>query len=119
MINMISQLVPQPVAGTGPPLTADRKLPEAVAAGEKSPEKAHPEVQGGSNKAPAEELTGALNQLNGYMEETHRSLRFSIDDDSGRTVVGPGMQPDNRRTGNRQRQRERGNAICSGGQNRL
>jgi flagellar protein FlaG len=87
MINMISQLVPQPVAGTGPPLTADRKLPEAVAAGEKSPEKAHPEVQGGSNKAPAEELTGALNQLNGYMEEMHRSLRFSIDDDSGRTVV--------------------------------
>ena len=87
MINMISQLVPQPVAGTGPPLTADRKLPEAAVAGEKSHEKTLADVQAGSNKTSAEELTGALNQLNGYMEETHRSLRFSIDDDSGRTVV--------------------------------
>ena len=33
------------------------------------------------------ELTGALDQLNGYLEETHRGLRFSIDDDSGRTIV--------------------------------
>ena len=88
MINMISQLVPQPVAGTGPPLTADRKLPEAAVVRNKSQDEVFPEDQRVSNKeAPAEELAGAINQLNGYMEETHRSLRFSIDDDSGRTVV--------------------------------
>lgn len=87
MINMISQLVPQPGAGSSTTLTADRKSPEAAVTGGKSPEKTLPEVPGGSNKAPAEELTGAVNQLNGYLEETHRSLRFSIDDDSGRTIV--------------------------------
>lgn len=87
MINMISQLVPQTGAGAGPSLTADRKLPEAVVTGEKTHEKSYPGVPDRSNKAPAEELARAVNQLNGYMEETHRSLRFSVDDDSGRTIV--------------------------------
>ena len=87
MINMISQLVPQPVAAAGSTLTAGRKMPETAVAAEKSHESMLPEVQHGSDNAPAEQLSGAVNQLNGYMEETHRSLRFSIDDDSGRTVV--------------------------------
>ena len=87
MINMISQLVPQPGAGAGPSLTADRKLPEAAVTGEKTHEKSHPEATDSSSKAPAEELAGAVNLLNGHMQEMHRSLRFSVDDDSGRTVV--------------------------------
>jgi flagellar protein FlaG len=87
MINMISQLVSQQGAGPNAPLTADRKLPEAADAGDKSRDNSLPEVQEGRHKAPAEELTGAVNQLNGYLEETHRGLRFSIDDDSGRTIV--------------------------------
>ena len=87
MINMSSLLVPQPGAGGSTSSTADRKLPEAVVARNESRDEVHPDDQRVSNKAPAEELTGAVNQLNGYMEETHRSLRFSIDDDSGRTVV--------------------------------
>ena len=33
------------------------------------------------------ELTGAIDQLNGYLEETQRGLRFSMDEDSGRTIV--------------------------------
>jgi len=87
MINMISQLVSQQGAAPNASLTADRKLPEAAVAGDQSLDKPLPEVQGGSNKAPAEELTGVVSQLNGYLEETHRGLRFSIDDDSGRTIV--------------------------------
>lgn len=87
MINMISQLVHQPGAGAHAPLTANRKLPEAVVAGNKSQEEALPEVQGGMDAPSFAELTGALDQLNGYLEETHRGLRFSIDDDSGRTIV--------------------------------
>ena len=87
MINMISQMVPQQGTGAHTPLTANRKSPETVVAENKSQEAASQEVQRGSNQAPAEELAGVVNQLNGYMEETHRGLRFSIDDDSGRTIV--------------------------------
>jgi len=87
MINMISQLVPQQGTGSHAPLTANRKLPEAVVAENTSREEALPEVQGGMDVPSVTELTGALDQLNGYLEETHRGLRFSIDDDSGRTIV--------------------------------
>jgi len=87
MINMISQLVPQQGTGSHAPLTTNRKLPEAVIAENKSREEALPEVQAGMDGPSVAELTGALDQLNGYLEETHRGLRFSIDDDSGRTVV--------------------------------
>jgi flagellar protein FlaG len=87
MIDMNSRLVPQQLLGVNASLTDGRKLPEAAVAGNKSQEDALPEVQGGRNTAPAEKLTGAISQLNGYLEETHRGLRFSIDDDSGRTIV--------------------------------
>ena len=87
MISMISQLVPQQGAGAHTPLTANRKLPEAVVAENKSRDEALPEIQGGMDAPSIAELTGTLDQLNGYMEETHRGLRFSIDDDSGRTIV--------------------------------
>jgi flagellar protein FlaG len=87
MIHMISQLVPQQGTGANAPLTANRKLPEAVVAGNTSREAVLPEVQGGMDVPSVAELTGALDQLNGYLEETHRGLRFSIDDDSGRTIV--------------------------------
>jgi flagellar protein FlaG len=87
MIDMISQLVPQQGAGAHAPLTVNRKLPEAVVAENKSREETTPEVQGGMDTQSVAELTGALDQLNGYLEETHRGLRFSIDDNSGRTVV--------------------------------
>jgi flagellar protein FlaG len=87
MIHMISQLVPQQGTGANAPLTANRKLPEAVVAENTSREAVLPEVQGGMDVPSVAELTGALGQLNGYLEETHRGLRFSIDDDSGRTIV--------------------------------
>ena len=87
MINMISQLVPQQGTGANAPSLAGRKLPEVIVAGNESREAVLPEVHGGRNTAPLEELAGAVNQLNGYLEETHRSLRFSIDDVSGRTIV--------------------------------
>ena len=87
MINMISQLVPQQGTVANGLLTAGRRLPEAVVAESKPQEAVLAEVQGGRNTAPLEELAGVVNQLNGYLEETHRSLRFSIDDDSGRTIV--------------------------------
>jgi flagellar protein FlaG len=87
MIHMISQLVPQQGTGANAPLTANRKLPEAVVAENTSREAVLPEVQGGMDVPSVAELTGALDQLNGYLEETHRGLRFSIDDDSGRTIV--------------------------------
>ena len=87
MINMISQLVPQQGTGAHAPLTDNRKLPEAVVAENASQEEVLPEVQGGMDVASVEELTGAVDQLNGYLEETHRGLRFSIDDNSGRTIV--------------------------------
>jgi flagellar protein FlaG len=87
MINMISQLVPQQGTGAHTPLTANRKLPEAVVAENKSRKEAIPEIQGGMESPSVAELTGALDQLNGYMEETQRGLRFSMDDVSGRTIV--------------------------------
>ena len=87
MNNMISQLVPQQVTGAHAPLTASRQLPEAVVAENKSREEMFPEVQGGMDTQSVAELTGAVNQLNGYMEETHRGLRFSVDENSGRTIV--------------------------------
>ncbi|MEA2094768.1 MAG: flagellar protein FlaG [Pseudomonadota bacterium] len=87
MTNMISQLVPQQGTGAHAPLTANRKLPEAVVAENKSREETIPKVQGGMDTQSVAELTGALDQLNGYLEETHRGLRFSIDNNSGRTVV--------------------------------
>ena len=86
MINMNSQLVPQQVTGANAPLTEGRQLPEVVIAGNKSRQESIPDVLGGMNVSP-EELTAAVNQLNGYLEATHHGLRFSIDDDSGRTVV--------------------------------
>ena len=87
MINMVSQLVPQQGTGAHTPLTANRKLPEAVVAENKSRKETIPEVQGGMDTPSVAELTGALDRLNGYMEETQRGLRFSIDDDSGRTII--------------------------------
>ena len=87
MISMISQLGPQQGTGAHTPLTAHRKLPEAVIAENKSREETIPEVQGGMDTPSVAELTGALDQLNGYMEETQRGLRFSMDDDSGRTII--------------------------------
>ena len=87
MINMISQLVPQQGAGANASLTANRKIPVVVVAENKSQGEAIPEVQGGKDAQSVAELAGAVNQLNGYLEETQRGLRFSIDDDSGRTIV--------------------------------
>jgi len=87
MINMISQLIPQQGSGVDTSLIASRQLPKVVVAENKSQEEAIPEVQGGIDKQSVEELTGVVDQLNGYLEGTHRSLRFSIDDDSGRTIV--------------------------------
>ena len=87
MINMISQLVPQQGTEVQAPLTAGRKLPAAVVAGNESREEIIPKVQGGMDAPSVAELTGAIDQLNGYLQETHRGLRFSIDDSSGRTIV--------------------------------
>jgi flagellar protein FlaG len=87
MIDMISQLVPQQGTGAHAPLTAGRKLPEVVVAKNESREETLPEVQGGMDAPSVAELTGALDQLNGYLQETQRGLRFSIDDVSGRTIV--------------------------------
>jgi flagellar protein FlaG len=87
MINIISQLVPQQGTGANASLSAGRKLPEAVVAGDKPREEAIPAVQGGMDTQSVADLTGALDQINGYLESTHRGLRFSIDDDSGRTIV--------------------------------
>jgi len=87
MINMISQLVPQQGAGAHAPLTANRKLPAAVVAVGESQQEALPEVQGGMDLASREELSGAIDQLNGYLDETQHGLRFSIDENSGRTIV--------------------------------
>jgi len=84
---MISQLVPQQGAGANASLTANRKIPVVVVAENKSQEEAIPEVQGGKDAQSVAELAGAVNRLNGYLEETQRGLRFSIDDDSGRTIV--------------------------------
>ena len=87
MINIISQLVPQQGTGAHAPSTANRKLPEAVVAENKSREETIPEVQRGMDTQSVAELTGAIDQLNGYLEATQRGLHFSIDDDSGRTIV--------------------------------
>ena len=87
MTSMISQLVPQQGIGGNATLTASRRLPEAVTAGITSQQEVVPEVQGNTDTPSLEELTGAVNQLNGYLEEAHRGLRFTIDDDSGRTIV--------------------------------
>ena len=87
MINMNSQLVTQQGMGVNATLTASRKLPQAVVAENTSREEIITEVQGGMDTQSVEELTEAVNQLNGYLEETHRGLRFNIDDDSGRTIV--------------------------------
>ena len=87
MTDMISQLVPQQGAGANAPLLAGRKLPEVIVAGNKSREAVLPEVQGGTDLSSVEELAGAVDQLNEYLEATHRGLRFSIDDISGRTIV--------------------------------
>ena len=38
-------------------------------------------------EASAEELEGAVEQLNGFMQSIKRELHFSIDDESGRTVI--------------------------------
>ena len=87
MTDMISQLVPQQVTGANAPLIANQKLPVVIVAENNAREAASPEVQGGMDTRSAAELTGVIDQLNGSMEETQRSLRFSIDDDSGRTIV--------------------------------
>ncbi|MGB5180269.1 MAG: flagellar protein FlaG [Gammaproteobacteria bacterium] len=87
MTNMISQLVPQQGIGGNATLPASRHVPKAVISGSTSQQEVIPEVQGGMDTPSLEELTGAVNQLNGYLEEAHRGLRFSIDDDSGRTIV--------------------------------
>jgi flagellar protein FlaG len=87
MTSMISQLVPQQGAVANGSLTAGRRLPEAVGAESKPREKVIPDIQVGMDVPSLEELTGAVNQLNGYLEETQRGLRFSIDDNSGRTIV--------------------------------
>lgn len=87
MIRMTSQLVPPQGAGANALMMAGQKLPNAIVSGNTSRQDAILETQGGLGVPSREELTGAINQLNGYLEETHRGLRFSIDDDSGRTVV--------------------------------
>jgi flagellar protein FlaG len=87
MINMISRLVPQQEAGADAQLMASRQLPEVVVAENEPKKEAISDVQGGIGLPSVEELTGAVEQLNGYLEGTHRGLRFSIDDDSGRTIV--------------------------------
>ena len=87
MINMMSQLVPQQGAGANASFMASQKLPGTEIAGNKPQQQVLPEVQGGMDAQSVDELTGMVNQLNEYMEEAHRGLRFSVDDDSGRTVV--------------------------------
>ena len=89
MINMISQLVPQPQQGTGAnaSLTANQRLPVAVVTVGESRQEVLPEVQGGMDLPSREELSGAIDQLNGYLDETQHGLRFSVDENSGRTIV--------------------------------
>ncbi|MGB5719012.1 MAG: flagellar protein FlaG [Gammaproteobacteria bacterium] len=87
MINMTSQLVPQQGAGANTTFIANRKLPESGITGNESRKETITEVNGGLDTRSVDELAVAVNQLNGYMEETQRGLRFSIDDDSGRTIV--------------------------------
>jgi flagellar protein FlaG len=87
MINMISQPVPHQGVGTNSPSTTSREFPTAVVPGDKTREEPIPDVQVGLDRSSVEELAGAVSQLNEYLEETHRSLRFSIDEDSGRTIT--------------------------------
>jgi len=87
MINMITQLVPQQGTGIRIPQTANRKQVVAVFAENNSPEKVNTGVQGGMDTMSVEQLTQVVDQLNGFLEETQRGLRFSIDENSGRTVV--------------------------------
>ena len=87
MINMTSQLVPQQGAGASATFTANRKLPESGVTGSVPRKETITDVNGGPDTRSVDDLAGVVNQLNGYMEETQRGLRFSIDDDSGRTIV--------------------------------
>lgn len=87
MIDMNSRLVPQQLFGANASLTANRKLPETVSTGKTSQQEATPAVESGMDTASLEKLAAAVNQLNGFLEETQRGLRFSMDDDSGRTIV--------------------------------
>lgn len=46
-----------------------------------------PPVAGAAVSVDAEQLTQALGSLSGYVQNLQRNLEFSIDEDSGRTVV--------------------------------
>lgn len=87
MIDMNSRLVPQQLSGVNASLTANRKLPETVVPGNASQEEVTPEVQSGKGAQSVEGLRGAVDQLNKHLEDAQRSLRFSIDDNSGRTII--------------------------------
>jgi flagellar protein FlaG len=46
-----------------------------------------PPVAGAAVSVDAEQLTQALERLSGYVQNLQRNLEFSVDKDSGRTVV--------------------------------
>lgn len=43
--------------------------------------------QGGSQPVSAEEMQSAVSKLNDYIQIVRRNLQFSVDEDTGRTVV--------------------------------
>ena len=85
MTDMISQLVPQAGRGAGSRVQNTRVDAAAVAVNKTRDER--PPVDEASKEMSAKQLAEAVSQLNEHMQQGHHSLRFSIDDISGRTIV--------------------------------
>jgi flagellar protein FlaG len=86
MTDMISQLVPRTGREAMSGLTTVRDNPEVAAARDGQNDKVTA-ADDTVETLSAEKLAAAVNRLNEHIQITQRSLRFSVDEASGRTVV--------------------------------
>jgi len=95
MTTQVTSLSPAPMQGNRPePVKVPRRTPDVPAASgpQSSPVTgtgvaADAARQDGGQPASAEEMQSAVSKLNDHIQIVRRNLQFSIDEESGRTVV--------------------------------
>lgn len=88
------QLPPQPLAADARPSSETRPAPDGMAApaaplesGKPLPQSAQEPREQPSAPAVEQDLSGIVESLNDYLQSVERDLMFSVDENSGRTVI--------------------------------
>ena len=82
-VGMTKSVLP-PLAQTSPTAPAGRAGDDARAVQESAAKRRAEEAEATKQQEPLDDMVSDLNQL---VRELHRELRFSVDDDSGDTVI--------------------------------